>query len=91
MLRKLKIGKDIWTIKRVPKDPLKENYGGVIEQQKTIVIFDHPDHSDPVQLFCTIAHEVIHARNKRLSEKAVCETEAALMEVAYSIFTEKGK
>ena len=87
MIKKIKIGKETWKIRTVAPDPLGENYGGTKANEKEIVIFRHPDHTDKFMLFGTLAHEILHARNKRLSEKAVCETEAALIELAKHIFS----
>ena len=86
MIRKLMIGKDEWTIQYIPADPLEDRYGGMLEEKHLIVIHMDKDHEDPIKLFGTLCHEVLHARNKRLSEKAVVETEAAIMAIARSIF-----
>ena len=81
----VRIGKDTWRIVATKCDVLGENYGACLHDEKTIYVFDKPEHDDPVLLLATIAHEIIHARNKGLSEKATSETEAAIMEAARAI------
>ena len=83
--KKLKVGKEEWSISIEPND-----YGilaGVTRwDEKTIYVFEGMDHGDPFELFGTMAHEILHARNKSLSEKAVRETEEALVVMARAIF-----
>jgi len=88
MLRSLMIGKRRWKI-RYSKDVLLERMGACDADESTIWIFDRPEHKDPLQLFSTFAHEILHARNPKLSEKAVVETELALIDIARKILDRK--
>ena len=83
----VQVGADEWRVEFRPADELEERMGATLPDKQTILIYAHADHDgDPVELFGTIVHELIHARNKRLSEKATYETEAAIVEVARRIF-----
>ena len=80
------IGKSEWQIQEEPEDELRERYGGCMYDTKTIHIYNHKDHRTKAGLFSTFIHEIIHARNKSLSEKAVSDTEEAIMRIFRQLF-----
>lgn len=80
------IGKTEWQIKEEPEDELRERYGGCMHETNTIHIYNHKDHRKKSGLFATTIHEIIHARNKGLSERAVTDTEEAIMRIFLELF-----
>jgi hypothetical protein len=86
VIKKIRIGDEDWAIRSAGRDVIGERLGLCDRETKTIWIYSAEEHADPVALFGTLAHEIIHARNPRLSEKATSETEAALMEIARALF-----
>ena len=83
----LQIGADEWQVVFMPADELGERLGATVWEDRIIYIYDHPQHSDPVELFGTIAHEILHARiGARLSEKAARESEMALIAAVRIVF-----
>ena len=84
--RKIKIGKEDWSI-RVHKSCYGLYAGLTLRAKKDIIVFkDVHNPDDPFELFGTLAHEILHARNGGLSEKAVTETETALVSIARAVF-----
>ena len=86
MLSKIKIGKKEWGMRLEQSDAMDGFYGGLDEENSNILIFDCPEHNDPIKLFGTGLHEMLHARNPKMSERAVLDTERAAMEWAAYVF-----
>lgn len=76
----LTIGGETWAVSSMEKDVLGERLGACVEDEKTIYVWDDPETRTRRGKFAVLVHEIMHARNPGLSEKATCETEDAIME-----------